>query len=125
MRKVAFYTLGCKVNQYETEAMSEIFENSGYETVDFNEKADVYVINTCTVTGLSARKSRQMIRRARAVNDQAIVAVAGCYPQTSPDEVAAISGVDIIVGTKDRGRILEHIDDFIRRAKRSMPYPIL
>lgn len=110
MSKVAFYTLGCKVNQYETEAMSEIFENSGYETVDFSEKADVYLINTCTVTGLSARKSRQMIRRAKTVNNQAIVAVVGCYPQTSPDEVTDIPGVDIIIGTKERGRILEYIE---------------
>ena len=118
MRKVAFYTLGCKVNQYETEAMSEIFENSGYETVDFSEKADVYIINTCTVTGLSARKSRQMIRRAKIVNDQAIVAVVGCYPQTSPDEVADIRGVDIIIGTRERGRILEYIDSVRTRGGR-------
>ncbi|NJD04214.1 MAG: tRNA (N(6)-L-threonylcarbamoyladenosine(37)-C(2))-methylthiotransferase MtaB [Ruminiclostridium sp.] len=111
MRKVAFYTLGCKVNQYETEALTELFEDSGYETVAFSEKADVYIINTCTVTGLSARKSRQMIRRAKTVNAEAIVAVVGCYPQTSPDEAAAIPGVDIVIGTKDRARILEYIDD--------------
>ncbi len=112
MKKVAFYTLGCKVNQYETEAMSEIFEDSGYEAVDFSEKADVYVINTCTVTGLSARKSRQMIRRAKAVNDKAVVAVVGCYPQTSPEEVTGIPGVDIVLGTKERGKILEYIREF-------------
>ncbi len=110
MSKVAFYTLGCKVNQYETEAMSEIFENSGYDIVEFSEKADVYIINTCTVTGLSARKSRQMIRRAKAVNGKAIVAVVGCYPQTSPDEVTGIPDVDIIIGTRERGKILEYID---------------
>src|SRR6516165_9499795 len=102
MKKVAFYTLGCKVNQYETEAMMELFEDSGYQTVDFEEKADVYVINTCTVTGLSARKSRQAIRRARSVNRDAIVAVAGCYPQTAPDEVEKIGDVDIMIGTRDR-----------------------
>ena len=115
MRKAAFYTLGCKVNQYETEAMTEIFENSGYETVDFSEKADVYIINTCTVTGLSARKSRQMIRKAKTINEQAIVAVVGCYPQTSPDEVTGIPGVDIIIGTRERGRILEYIDSIRAR----------
>lgn len=109
MDKVAFYTLGCKVNQYETEAMSEIFENLGYETVDFGKKADVYIINTCTVTGLSARKSRQMIRRAKTLNEKAIVAVVGCYPQTSPEEVSGIPGVDIIIGTKERSRIMEYI----------------
>lgn len=111
MKKVAFYTLGCKVNQYETEAMIEIFENSGYETVDFEDKADVYVVNTCTVTGLSARKSRQMIRKAKTINANAKVAVVGCYPQTSPEEVSGIPGVDIIVGTRERGRILEFIEN--------------
>ena len=111
MKKVAFYTLGCKVNQYETEAMMEIFENAGYETVDFNGEADVYIINTCTVTGLSARKSRQMIRKARTMNKESVVAVVGCYPQASPEEVNNIPEVDIIVGTRDRGRILEFIDN--------------
>lgn len=109
MKKVAFYTLGCKVNQYETEAMTELFEDSGYEAVGFDEKADVYVINTCTVTGLSARKSRQAIRKAKTVNAQAIVAVVGCYPQTAPDEVEDIAGVDIMIGTRDRLKILDHI----------------
>ena len=118
MSKVAFYTLGCKVNQYETEAMTEMFENSGYETVDFNEKADVYVINTCTVTGLSARKSRQMIRRAKTLNREALVAVVGCYPQTSPEEVAGIPDVDIVIGTRERGRILEYVEKAQNRGEK-------
>lgn len=109
MKKVAFYTLGCKVNQYETEAMTELFENSGYEAVDFDERADVYVINTCTVTGLSARKSRQAIRKAKTVNKDAIVAVVGCYPQTAPDEVEGMADVDIMIGTRERLKILEYI----------------
>lgn len=112
MKKVAFYTLGCKVNQYETEAMTEIFENSGYEAVDFEEKADVYVINTCTVTGLSARKSRQAIRRAKTANAAAIVAVVGCYPQTAPEEVGEIEDVDIMIGTRDRLRIMDYIAEY-------------
>lgn len=112
MKKVAFYTLGCKVNQYETEAMTELFENSGYACVDFAEKADVYVINTCTVTGLSARKSRQAIRKARAANSTAVVAVVGCYPQTAPEEVGAMEDVDIMLGTRDRLRILDHIAEY-------------
>jgi threonylcarbamoyladenosine tRNA methylthiotransferase MtaB len=112
MKKVAFYTLGCKVNQYETEALAEIFEDNGYETVDFENSADVYVINTCTVTGLSARKSRQAIHKAKTSNSSAVVAVVGCYPQASPDEVAAIPGVDIIIGTRDRARILNYINEF-------------
>lgn len=109
MKKVAFYTLGCKVNQYETEAISEIFENSGYEIVNFEDKADIYVINTCTVTNLSDRKSRQMIRKAKKNNEDAIVAVIGCYAQTSPEEVGSIPGVNLIIGTKERRNIIEHL----------------
>ncbi|WP_010251624.1 tRNA (N(6)-L-threonylcarbamoyladenosine(37)-C(2))-methylthiotransferase MtaB [Acetivibrio cellulolyticus] len=109
MKKAAFYTLGCKVNQYETEAILEMFRNNGYEIVDFEEFADVYVINTCTVTNLSDRKSRQMIRRAKKNNEDSIVVVAGCYAQTSPDEVLSIPGVNLVIGTKDKGKIIENI----------------
>lgn len=87
MKRVAFYTLGCKVNQYETQAMCELFLKEGYEAVGFEERADVYVINTCSVTGLSDRKSRQMIRRARRKNPDAVIVAAGCYAQTAADEV--------------------------------------
>lgn len=109
MKKVAFYTLGCKVNQYETEAMSELFEKEGYEVVDFNDRADVYVINTCTVTGLSDRKSRQIIRRARSKNGDSIVAVVGCYSQTAPEEVESIPGVNLIIGTNERSKVVEYV----------------
>ena len=102
MKKVAFYTLGCKVNQYETEAMSELFQNAGYELCDFDSYADIYVINTCTVTSMSDRKSRQIIRRAKKHNPDSIVAVTGCYAQTNPDAVLEIEDVNIIIGTKDR-----------------------
>lgn len=111
MKKVAFYTLGCKVNQYETEALSGIFEKEGYEVVAFDTLADVYVINTCTVTNLSDRKSRQMIRRARSLNNEAVIAVVGCYSQTAPEEVSLIPGVNLVLGTKDRTRILEFLKD--------------
>ncbi|MGN9164632.1 tRNA (N(6)-L-threonylcarbamoyladenosine(37)-C(2))-methylthiotransferase MtaB [Tissierellaceae bacterium HCP3S3_D8] len=107
MKKVAFHTLGCKVNQYETEAMERLFEESGYEVVDENELADIYVINTCTVTNLSDRKSRQFIRKVKKVNDEAIVAVVGCYSQVAPDEVEEIEDVDVVIGTSDRNRIVE------------------
>lgn len=107
MNKVAFYTLGCKVNQYETEAMEEIFEKKGYKIVGEDELADIYVINTCTVTNLSDRKSRQFISRAKKNNNNAIIAVVGCYSQVSPDEVSEIEGVDVVIGTTDRSRILE------------------
>lgn len=107
MNKVAFYTLGCKVNQYETEAMEEIFEKKGYKIVGEDELADIYVINTCTVTNLSDRKSRQFISRAKKNNNNAIIAVVGCYSQVSPEEVSEIEGVDVVIGTTDRSRILE------------------
>ncbi len=106
MKKVAFYTLGCKVNQYETEAMSELFVNAGYELCDFMSYADIYVINTCTVTSMSDRKSRQIIRRAKKHNPDSIVAVTGCYAQTNPDAVLEIEDVNIVIGTKDRKKIV-------------------
>jgi len=83
MKKVAFYTLGCKVNQYETQALINIFKDAGYEIVDFSETADIYLINTCTVTSLSDRKSRQMIRRAKKLYSDSIVVVTECYDQTA------------------------------------------
>ena len=91
MKKVAFYTLGCKVNQYETEAMLELFEKEGYEKAETEDYADVYVINTCTVTHMSDRKSRQYIRRMKKKNPDAIIAVVGCYSQVSPEEILSIA----------------------------------
>ncbi len=107
LRRAAFYTLGCKVNQYETEAMIESFENAGYETVEYTEYADVYIINTCTVTNMGDRKSRQIIRRALELNPNAFVAVVGCYSQIAPKEVLEIPGVSLVVGTNERSRIVE------------------
>ncbi|HEX3029852.1 MAG TPA: tRNA (N(6)-L-threonylcarbamoyladenosine(37)-C(2))-methylthiotransferase MtaB [Clostridia bacterium] len=109
---MAAFTLGCKVNQYETEAISGVFEKSGYQIVDFAEKADVYVINTCTVTSLSDRKSRQIIRRAKKNNEDSVIVVTGCYAQTASEEVAEIPGVDLIIGTKDRSEIINYIERF-------------
>ncbi len=106
MKKVAFYTLGCKVNQYETEAMSELFKKSDYEICDYDGYADIYIINTCTVTGMSDRKSRQIVRRAKKTNPDAFVIVTGCYAQTSPDEVLKIDGVNLVLGTQDRANIV-------------------
>ncbi len=110
MKKVSFCTLGCKVNQYETEAMTELFKNSGYTICNFEDVCDIYIINTCTVTGMSDKKSRQMIRRARHNNPKAIVAVVGCYSQVSPDEVAKIDGVNLVLGTKERKNIVELVE---------------
>ncbi|MDD6763482.1 MAG: tRNA (N(6)-L-threonylcarbamoyladenosine(37)-C(2))-methylthiotransferase MtaB [Clostridiales bacterium] len=110
MKTASFYTLGCKVNQYETEAVSEMFADNGYTIVPFSEKSDIYIINTCSVTSMSDRKSRQMIRRAKKTNPDAVIAVMGCYSQTAPDEVLSVDGVNLVLGTKDRGSVLRLIE---------------
>ena len=112
MSTVAFHTLGCKVNHYETEAIWQLFKDAGYDRTDFERRADVYVINTCTVTNTSDRKSRQVIRRAIRSNPDAVVCVTGCYAQTSSAEIMEIPGVDIVVGTQDRTKLLGYIDQF-------------
>ena len=111
--KVAFHTLGCKVNQYETEALKEIFSLKGYSVVDEKEFADIYVINTCTVTSLADRKSRQYIRKMKKVNPASIVAVTGCYAQINPDEVASIEEVNLVAGTNEKGRMVEYIEEYM------------
>ncbi|MFD0616299.1 tRNA (N(6)-L-threonylcarbamoyladenosine(37)-C(2))-methylthiotransferase MtaB [Paenibacillus sp. GCM10027629] len=111
MPSVAFYTLGCKVNFYDTEAIWQLFKNEGYEQVDFEtQTADVYLINTCTVTNTGDKKSRQIIRRAVRRNPDAIIAVTGCYAQTSPAEILDIPGVDLVIGTQDRDKIMPYIE---------------
>lgn len=114
MPTVAFHTLGCKVNHYETEAIWQLFKQEGYERVDFESSSDVYIINTCTVTNTGDKKSRQVIRRAVRKNPDAVVCVTGCYAQTSPAEIMAIPGVDIVVGTQDRVKMLDYIEQFKR-----------
>lgn len=106
---MAFHTLGCKVNYYDTEAIWQIFKSDGYERSEFSAPADVYVINTCTVTHEGDRKSRQMIRRAIRINPEAIVVVTGCYAQIAPGEVLGIDGVDLVVGNQYRDKMLEWI----------------
>lgn len=117
MKTVAFYTLGCKVNQYDTEAMAELFEKSGYEVVSNTEKADVYIINTCTVTNLGDRKSRQFIRRSKKNNPDSIIAVVGCYAQTAPEEVLAIEGVNLVIGTDERNKIVQLVEKIDKENK--------
>jgi threonylcarbamoyladenosine tRNA methylthiotransferase MtaB len=117
MPKVAFYTLGCKVNQYESAAMAELFLKKGYEVISFDEKADVYVINTCDVTSESGRKSRQMIRKAVRKNPDAAIAVTGCYSQLQPRQVANIPGVDVVIGTTDRKSIVDLVEKSIDEKK--------
>ncbi|WP_053367186.1 tRNA (N(6)-L-threonylcarbamoyladenosine(37)-C(2))-methylthiotransferase MtaB [Bacillus sp. FJAT-27245] len=112
MPTVAFHTLGCKVNHYETEAIWQLFKQEGYDRVEFESSSDVYIINTCTVTNTGDKKSRQVIRRAIRKNPDAVICVTGCYAQTSPAEIIAIPGVDIVVGTQDRVKMLDYIAQY-------------
>ena len=115
--KVAFCTLGCKVNQYETNAMIEQFINKGYEIVDFENIADIYIINTCTVTNMADRKSRQMLRRVKEINKNAILVACGCYAQVGKEELEKISEIDVIYGTNEKNRIVEYIEEYINSNK--------
>ena len=107
--RVAFYTLGCKVNQYETQALERLFTGRGHTLVPFEGEADAYIINTCTVTAVSDKKSRQVIRRVRKTNPDAILAVCGCYPQTHPQDMDALS-IDLVAGTGDRTGFVELLE---------------
>lgn len=111
-QKVAFHTLGCKVNQHDSAIMAALFQDAGYEVVDFNDLADVYVVNTCTVTHLSDRKSRQMIRHAARENPAATIVVCGCYAQTAKAELEALDEVDLIIGTNERHKVVEAVETF-------------
>ena len=116
--RVAFCTLGCKVNQNETELMEAMFLQAGFQVTSFEQPADVYVINTCTVTHISDQKSRQMIRRAKNIQADAIVVVTGCYAQVAPEDIAKIEDVDIILGTNKRHEIIERVREFQQNRKR-------
>lgn len=109
--KVAYYTLGCKVNQYETEVMREQMEQRGFDTVDFSNIADVYIVNTCTVTAVSDKKSRQILSRARRLNPNAVIVAAGCLPQTSEN----VPHADILIGTEEKNHAAQIICDFISK----------
>lgn len=111
MAKIAFYTLGCKVNQADTASMENLFLRSGHQLVSFDDEADVYIINTCVVTNTGQRKSRQTIHRAIRKNPNALIVVTGCYPQTAAEEVKAIAGVDMIIGNQDRAQIVQLVEE--------------
>ena len=113
MKTVAFHTLGCKVNTYESNAMLKIFNEAGYQEVDFKQVADVYVINTCTVTNTGDSKSRQMIRKAIRKNPKATICVVGCYSQTAPEEIEKIEGVGVVLGTQYRSDIVKYVDEHL------------
>ena len=114
MQKVAFYTLGCKANQYDTQMMRAQFEKANYKIVDHEDEADIYIINTCTVTHQGARKSRKITRRLKRQNSNALIAVVGCYAQVDSGEILEIDGVDLIVGTKGRERIVDFIEQALK-----------
>ena len=119
MRKVAFITLGCKVNQYETNAMIQQFIQRGYEIVEATQKATIYVVNTCTVTNMSDRKSRQMLRRVKEKNQEAVVVACGCYVQVSREEIEKIEEIDLILGNNEKKEIVEIIEKYIEENKHS------
>ena len=119
-KRVAFHTLGCRVNQYETEAMKHLFEARGYQIVGETDPADVYVVNTCTVTGLADRKSRQYIRRMKKANQDAVIAATGCYVQTEPETLRQIEELDILLGTNHKYEIVDVVEERLaRRAGRT------
>ena len=115
IKKAAFYTLGCKVNQYETESIKKQFLEMGYIEADFEDIADVYVINSCTVTNLADRKTRNMLRRAKSLNPESIVVATGCYVQTNADDVAKIEEVDYIIGNTDKDKIARIVESREKR----------
>ena len=117
MKKVALHNLGCKVNAYETEAMQELLEKHGYEIVPFQEGADVYIINTCTVTNMADRKSRQMLHRAKKMNPDAVVVAAGCYVQAAAEEAAADEAIDIIIGNNQKKDLVNILENFRKGEK--------
>lgn len=115
MRKAALHNLGCKVNYYETEAMTQLLEKNGYEIVEFSEKADVYIVNTCSVTNMADRKSRQMLHKAKSKNPEAVVVATGCYVQTATEKIKEDLSIDIIVGNNKKKDIVEILDNFFEK----------
>lgn len=114
MKKVSFYTLGCKVNQYETNAMAQKFKEAGYEIVDVNDDvSDICVINTCTVTNMSDRKSRQILRKVKEKNRDAIIAAVGCYAQVAKDDLKKMPEIDIVLGNEEKANIVKYVEEFI------------
>lgn len=113
VKKVAFCSLGCKVNQYETNAMAQKFIEHGYEVVEFDEYADVYIVNTCTVTNVADRKSRQMLRRAKEINKDATLVACGCYAQVAKDELKKIPEIDLIIGNNEKNDIIQIVENHI------------
>lgn len=114
-KTVSFYTLGCKVNQYETNAMEQQFIKNNYEIVENTQKADIYIINTCTVTNMAERKSRQMLRRVKEINPSAVLVVCGCYAQVAKNELEQIPEIDIILGINEKNEIVQIVENYMEK----------
>ena len=110
-KRIAFHTLGCKLNFSETATISRDFSRHGFEKVDYRDEADIYVLNTCSVTENADKKARKLIRQAKRRNPDSSVAVIGCYAQLKPNDIAAIDGVDIVLGTEEKFNLLNHLDN--------------
>ena len=119
-RTVAFYTLGCKLNYSETSSIGRLFESAGYTEVSFQDGADIYVINTCSVTDFADRKCRQVVRRALKYSPEAKVVVVGCYAQLKPEEIAEIEGVDLVLGAAEKFRILDFVEELSKAPGKGM-----
>ena len=116
-KKIAFHTLGCKLNFSETSAIARIFEGKGYEKVDFDSAADIYVINTCSVTVNADKECKSIVRSALKISPEAFIVVIGCYAQLKPNEIASIEGVDLVLGASEKFRLPEYISDLTKKTK--------
>ena len=114
-RKVAFLTLGCKTNQYETNGMMQRFKNAGYEICEIEDIPDIYVVNTCTVTNIADRKSRQLLRRVK--NNNTIVVACGCYAQIAKEKLEEIPEIDIVLGNKEKKDIVEYVEKYLKNSE--------
>ena len=119
-KKVAFYTLGCKLNFSETSTLSRLFEEGGYAKVDFEENPDIFIINTCSVTENADKKCKQLVRRALKINPEALVAIVGCYAQLKPEEIGKIPGVDLVLGANEKFNVLDHIEKLDKKQENSI-----
>jgi threonylcarbamoyladenosine tRNA methylthiotransferase MtaB len=117
MKKVAFYTLGCKLNFSETSSISRLFENKGYQKVSFEQNPDIFIINTCSVTDNADKKCRKIVKEARKISPDAFITIIGCYAQLKPKEIADIPGVDAVLGAAEKFRLIEYLDGFVRKDK--------
>ncbi|CAN5550124.1 tRNA (N(6)-L-threonylcarbamoyladenosine(37)-C(2))-methylthiotransferase MtaB [soil metagenome] len=117
MKKVAFYTLGCKLNFAETSSISRLFENKGYQKVEFNQHPDIFIINTCSVTDNADKKCRKIVKEARKISPDAFITIVGCYAQLKPKEISEIPGVDAVLGAAEKFRLIEYLDDFTRKSE--------